>query len=123
MNYLLMSAGLLSLAIGTIHSLLGEFLVFNKLRNRSIVPSHAVPPLQRSHVRILWATWHLASIFGFALGAVLIHFSGDPNGNTFVVQTIAISMGIASALVCFATKAKHPGWIGLSIVAALCFIA
>ena len=123
MNYLLISAGLLSIAIGLVHSILGEFLIFRNLRNGSLVPTTSAPPLREKNIRILWATWHLASIFGFAIGAILIQLGTTVEAPAFIIQSIALSMCSGSVLVLYATNAKHPGWIGLLIVAVLCWLA
>jgi len=118
-----MSAGLLSIVVGIVHSILGEFLIFKNLRNGSLVPNISVPPLRERNIRILWATWHLASVFGFAMGAILIQLAIMPAPQVFIIQSIAFSMCSGSALVFYATKAKHPGWVGLLGVAVLCWLA
>jgi len=123
MNYLLMSAGILSIAIGLVHSILGEFLIFKNLRNGSLVPNISLLPLKERNIRILWATWHLASILGFAMGAILIQLAMTPEPSTFIIQAIALSMLLGSVLVFYATKAKHPGWVGLLGVTVLCWLA
>lgn len=61
--YLATAAGL-AVLIGIVHSFLGERLIFRKLRDGSFVPDREAPPLSARNVRILWATWHLASVFG-----------------------------------------------------------
>jgi hypothetical protein len=81
------------------------------------------PPLQERNIRILWATWHLASIFGFAMGAILIQLAITVETPNFIIQSIAFSMCSGSVLVFYATKAKHPGWIGLLVVAVPCWLA
>jgi len=118
-----MSAGLLSILVGLVHSVLGEFLVFKTLREGSLVPTSPAPPLRQRNIRILWATWHLASIFGFAVGAILIHLAMQAQTPFFIIQSIAVSMFVSSVLVFYATKAKHPGWVGLLAVAVLCWLA
>lgn len=123
MNFLLMSAGCLSIVVGLVHSILGEFLVFKKLRNGFLVPTTSAPPLRARNIRILWATWHLASIFGFAMGAILIQLSTMAETPVFIIRSIAFSMFSGSVLVFYATNAKHPGWIGLLVVALLCWLA
>ncbi|ALS96877.1 hypothetical protein [Lacimicrobium alkaliphilum] len=123
MHSLLVSAGLLSIVVGLVHSALGEFLIFKKLRNNSVVPNVAVPPIRERNIRILWATWHLASILGFAMGAILIQLAEMSVPPAFVVQPIAFSMAMAGALVCYATNGRHPGWAGLLGVAVLCWLA
>lgn len=123
MNSLLVSAGLLSIVVGLVHSVLGELLIFKNLRNNSLVPNVAVPPIRQRNIRILWATWHLASILGFAMGLILIQLAGVSAPPSFVVQPIAFSMALAGALVFYATKGRHPGWAGLLGVAVLCWLA
>lgn len=123
MNLLLLSAGFLAIIVGLVHSILGEFLIFKNLRNSSLVPNVSVPPLRERNLRILWATWHLASIFGFAIGAILIDLAIASESPAFAIQSIAFSMCTASVLIFYATKAKHPGWVGLLGVAVLCWLA
>jgi len=123
LDYLLISAGLLSITVGLVHSILGELLIFKNLRNRSLVPNVSLPPLREKNIRILWATWHLASVFGFTMGAILIKLAIMSTPSSFIIQSIAFSMCVASALVFYATKARHPGWVGLFGVAILCWLA
>ena len=123
MNYLLLSAGLLSISVGLVHSILGEILIFKNLRKNSLVPNVSLPPLREKNIRILWATWHLASIFGFSISAMLIHLAMSPSNSSYIIQAVAIAMCSSSVLVCYATKAKHPGWIGLLAVSVLCWLA
>jgi len=123
LNNVLMAAGVLSILVGIIHSILGEILVFKNLRRGNLVPNLPAPPLRQRNIRILWATWHLASILGVAMGIILLDFSMSSTFPLFVIYTIAMSMFLAGALVCYATKAKHPGWLGLMGVALLCWLA
>jgi len=123
LNTLLFAAGILSFIVGLVHSVLGELLVFKKLRADSLVPTSTAPPLKERNIRILWATWHLASFFGFAIGAILIHLASSELVPTFIVNSIALSMTSGSILVLYATKAKHPGWVGLLLVAILCWLS
>jgi hypothetical protein len=124
MNTLLLAAGLLSILVGLIHSILGELLIFKKLREDSFIPTLAMQPLHEKSVRILWATWHLASIFGWGIGAILISLSKSNFATSdVIIQYIAFSMFFSGVLVLVATRAKHPGWIGLCTVAVLCWLA
>lgn len=127
MNMLLLSAAILSFIVGLVHSILGEILIFKHLRNGKIVPTVGKPLLKERNIRILWATWHMVTIFGWAIGGLLLKLSYleiETNGNVgFIVNLIACAMFASSLLVLFATKAKHPGWLGLLIVAALCWLA
>ena len=62
MQMALFGAGLLAFATGLVHSLLGERLIFRRLRE------HGASVTESRRLGILWATWHLASVFGWALG-------------------------------------------------------
>ena len=126
MNLPILIAGLLCLLLGVAHSLIGEVLIFHKKRRKgALVPSKGGEGLKEKHLRIIWATWHLASFFGWAFGAILIRLAlfeeGAKLANQFMIQAISISTLAAGLLVFIATKGKHPGWIVLLIISALLF--
>jgi len=127
MNTLLFSAGVIAIVVGLVHSVLGEVLIFNKLRNGTVVPTIGKPLLRERNVRILWANWHIVTIFGWAFGAMLIFISSESmeidSRIKVLLNLIACSMFASSLLVLFATNAKHPGWIGLLVVAVLCWLS
>ena len=56
---MLIAAAVLAISVGVIHSVLGELLIFNQMREGSFVPKIGKPLLRERNVRILWATWHL----------------------------------------------------------------
>ena len=127
MQYWLIAAGAISVLTGLAHSIMGEILIFGRLRAGGIVPKIAPPPLRKRHVRILWATWHLASIFGFAFAVVLFGIgansvSGSPH-QTGVLAAIAVSNLLAALLVLLATNGRHPGWVALLMIAIFTAIA
>lgn len=126
MNYYLLIAGILCFLLGITHSILGEYLIFNKKRNKgSLVPSKKNAALKERHLRILWATWHLASIFGWCIGVILVHHSmQNQNSNTssIIYLSIISTMFLSSLLVLIGTKGKHPGWIILMIIGILVMI-
>jgi hypothetical protein len=122
-NYLL-AAGVLMILIGIAHSVIGEILVFRKLRAGTIVPLLAPAPLRERHLRILWANWHLTSVLGWGLAALLIMFAAapDPSSHALHVRIIAIATLAGSLLVLYATRGRHPGWFGLLIAAGLAWL-
>jgi len=122
MQLYLFVAGCLSVILGAVHSVLGELLIFRRLRNGGIIPTNGSPVLKERHVRILWASWHLVTVFGWALGAILcwISFSSaEPPGQEFIVNSILLSMFFGGVLVLIGTKGKHPGWVVLFAIAVL----
>ena len=98
MNTYLLIGGLLCFLLGIVHSILGEYLIFSSKRAKgSLVPSKGNADLKERHLRIIWATWHLASVFGWCIGAILIKISMEGNElnlNTrnFILQSIMYTM-------------------------------
>lgn len=120
-NYTL-AAGILAIAVGLAHSVLGEVLIFNRMRDKGVIPTAGAPLLRERHVRILWVSWHLVTVFGCAIGAILLRLShsfSESNLQLFVENTIVVSMLVSALLVLVGTKGMHPGWLGLLGVAVL----
>ena len=119
MNEYLLIASCLTVLVGIIHSLLGEKLIFSQLRLGQIVPTNVALPLKERHIRIIWATWHIVSLFGFGFAA-LLYWLSLPSTDIEMVSTlqmvIAMPMILSSLLVLWATKGKHPGWVGLTLI-------
>ena len=90
---MLFFAGCLVFLLGLIHSVLGERLIFSRLRDGGIIPTKGGSLLKERHVRILWASWHLATIFGCGIGAILCWFSILPSGEivipSFLVNSVS----------------------------------
>ena len=123
MQTYLFTAAVIAIVVGIVHSVLGELLIFKKLRSAGLVPTEPAAPLQSRNIRILWATWHLASIFGFALAAILFALSNSAAPqNSAILNPLIFAFVGGSALVLFATKGKHPGWVGLLAVAILTYM-
>jgi hypothetical protein len=118
MNWLYLAAGLLSIAVAVVHSILGELWVFKRMRRGTLVPTNGGNVLREPHVRILWASWHVLSVFGLVLAAMLVHSAYRPS-QALAPPVITIAMAMASAMVGFGTRGKHLGWVGLLGVAVL----
>lgn len=127
LDYLRLAA-LLCFLLGLVHSLLGERLVFNKLRKkRSTINSTEQRLLSQRHFGILWASWHILSLFGWCIAFLLFSISMQSfelleNFKSDMLSAISICMSISAILVLIATKAKHPGWIILLAIALLTFL-
>lgn len=122
MNGYLITAGILSFAIGLIHSVFGESLIFRRLRATGIIPTNGGSVLREAQVRILWASWHLVTVFGWCIAAMLIWLALPTSkavAQLAIAHTISVSMLASSLLVLVGTKGRHPGWIGLLVVAML----
>ncbi|AUP80674.1 hypothetical protein [Flavivirga eckloniae] len=125
MNIYLLIAGILCFILGLSHSILGELLIFqHKKGHKKIVPTIVKSDLKERHLRIIWATWHLASFLGWCIGAILIKIALKQNLQSteiakFIISSITVSMLCSSFLVLIGTKGKHPGWVVFLVIGIL----
>ena len=124
MQTLFLAAGVIAVITSLVHSVLGEILIFRHVRNAGLVPALGAPPLRARNIRILWATWHLASVFGWAFAGLLLRLAfGHPAPSSLIVSAIVFAYLGGAILVLIGTKGRHPGWIALSAVAILTLVA
>ena len=125
MNWYFVIAAALAFLVGLVHSVLGERLIFRRLRQDGFVPTNGGKLLGERHVRILWASWHVLTVFGWCIASILLWLS-LPSSSTssawFIEQAVIIAMLAGSALVFIGTKARHPGWAGLLAVAVFVWL-
>jgi len=128
MNNYFLIAGILCFVLGIVHSILGEYLIFNSKRTAGkLVPTKVHNELKERHLRIIWATWHLATFFGWCIGAFLVKLALDQHlldsdFFKFLIHSTIVAMSASCVLVLIGTKGKHPGWIVLLIITILLFI-
>ena len=125
MNNYLAAAGGLAFFVGFVHSLLGEKLIFRRMRTGSFVPTNGGTVIGEGHVRIIWASWHIVTLFGWLIAAALFWLASSPERlqiQGVLLMAIASTMFLSALLVLIATKARHPGWAGLLGVAALIWL-
>lgn len=125
MNKYILTAAILCFLLGLVHSFLGEYLIFKHKRNKgALVPAKKSEGLREKHLRIIWATWHLATLFGWCIGLILLKIAVtesalDSDLVKMIIQPICATMFAGSLLVLIGTKGKHPGWIVLLIIGIL----
>lgn len=125
MKALFLAAAALAFGVGLVHSLLGERLIFSRLRGSGWVPNRGGGSLGSGHVRILWASWHVLTVFGWALAALLVWLWArwPQPGLEWLAHGVVVAMATGALLVLVGTRGRHPGWIGLLGVAALTLLA
>lgn len=125
MNLHLATAAGLATVIGVVHSLLGERLVFSRMRQGQWIPTNGGKILREPHVRILRASWHALTALGLAMAAALWLLASErvlSGLHQSPLNIVAVGMVASAALVFFGTKARHPGWIGLLAVGAFVWL-
>lgn len=126
MNIYLAAAGLLAFVVGLVHSILGERLIFRRMRTGGLIPTNGGKVIGEGHVRIIWASWHIVTLLGWLLATALIWLAGlqvpVPNQG-LVISAVSLATLASAALVFVATKARHPGWLGLLGVSVLAWLS
>src|SRR5438105_3016922 len=120
MNWYFVVAAALAFLVGFVHSVLGEKLIFRRLRQGGLVPTNGGNVLDERDVRILWASWHVLTVFGWCIAAILLKLSlpsTSASSAWFIGQAFVVAMLAGGMLVFIGTKARHPGWVGLLGVA------
>lgn len=119
------AAAILAIVVALVHSILGEVMIFRRLRKPGrVIPTDGGDRLLGSNVRILWASWHVLTVFGLGLAAMLLSLASSSRTaeHDFIAQAIAVSMLGGSLLVLVGTRGRHPGWVGLLGVAGLVWL-
>lgn len=122
MNGWWMAAAALLTLIGLVHSMLGERMIFRHLRAGGLVPQGGGPVLRSYQTRILWASWHLVTLLGWGLAALLL-WLGQPAARAAsagqLEAGIAIVLALGGSLVLWSNRGRHPGWLAPWTAAAL----
>lgn len=119
------AAAILAIVVALVHSILGEIIIFRRLRKPGrVIPTDGGERLRGSNVRILWASWHVLTVFGLGMAAILLRLASSARTveHDVVAQAIALSMLGGSLLVLVGTRGRHPGWVGLLGVAVLIWL-
>lgn len=122
MNATLLLAAVGLALVGLAHSVLGEILVFKALRVQGLVPTAGYPVLRERHVRILWCSWHLVTLLGWALSALLWRLGTSASDTTlawWTTDVVGMATLASGVLVFVATRGSHPAWFALMSIAAL----
>ena len=121
MNNLFVSAAALAFLTGLAHTVIGEILVFRRLRRGTLIPTFGGDVLLERNVRILWASWHALALFGWSMGAMLFMLATVPPSELSlgIARLVSAGMAAGALTVLIGTRGRHPGWIAMSLVAIL----
>ena len=115
MNSLLLIAAILAILLGLAHSFLGERLIFSSWRKTP-------PAIPRAHRQIIWASWHVLTLLGWAMAAILLWAAQNFDQIEKlrpVLLALVIILGLSGLMVLYARRGRHPGWIVFMIIAGL----
>lgn len=124
MNLPLVLAAVLAIAIGVVHSALGERYIIRRLLRRSDLPVFfGDDSFTRQTIRF---AWHLTTVAWFGLAAVLLVLSGAMVGvrvSDGVVFAVAITFLISALTALIFSRGRHLSWVVFAAITALCLLA
>lgn len=121
MNNSFVAAAALAFATGLAHTVIGELLIFRRMRRGTVVPTFGGNVLGERHFRILWACWHALTFLGWSMAAMLLLLATAPAGQATraIAHLIAWGMTASAGIVLVGTRGRHPGWLAMALVAGL----
>lgn len=120
----LLIAGVLALILGVVHSVLGEKLIFKRLRSIDLTLVSGSQAISPQHLRTIWSTWHLISIFGYGLGAILLILSLSPNDAIDLIsKAVELTFLVSAIFWLIGTRGRHPAWFVFLMIALLSWLA
>jgi uncharacterized membrane protein len=124
MNPLLVTAAVLTMAIGIVHSWLGERYIISRVLRRDDLPKlFGDDSFTRQTLRF---AWHLTTVAWFGIAALLLVLSGLLTGvrvSDGLIFAVAQTFIISAVLALILTRGRHLSWVVFTIIAALCLLA
>lgn len=117
---MLLPAAILTVAIGLIHSYLGEKYILIRLFRQPLPKLFGDDTFTRQTLRFVW---HLLTVAWFGFAAIMIlHYSGDTSASSLLI-TITATFAITALTAFVASRGKHLSWIVFGAIAVLCYFA
>ena len=124
MNIPLVSAAVLAIAIGAVHSILGERYLIRPILRRTDLPRlFGDDSFSRQTLRY---GWHLVTVAWLGLAAVMLVISGAlpfVRVGDGVVFAIALTFLVNTILAVVVTRGRHLSWVVFAAMTALCLLA
>jgi hypothetical protein len=123
-NTLLLSAALVTIALGITHSWLGERYIIRRLLRRTDLPTlFGDDSFTRQTLRF---AWHLTTVAWFGLAAVLTVIAGALPGvrvSDGLIFAVAQTFTLSAVLALILTRGRHLSWVVFATIATLCLLA
>jgi len=113
---MLIAAAITIICVGLVHSMLGE--------RKVITPLNEAQALTAYHRRLIRVSWHVVTLFWFAIAAHLIamHVWPGQERRSFLVIMMAI-FGFMAILALIASKGRHISYLGFGAATAFLFLS
>lgn len=117
---MLLSAATLAIAIGLIHSYLGEKYILMRLFRQPLPKLFGDDTFTKQTLRFVW---HLLSVAWFGFAAImLLHYVGDTSASS-QLYAVTATFAVTALTALIASRGKHLSWIVFGAIAILCYVA
>ncbi len=119
----LLVAAALVIALGLVHSVLGERYILIRLFRRTDLPHLFGSDLFTR--RTLRFAWHLTTVVWFGVAALLIiaaRTGGTAMSIALIGEVVAVTSGVSALVTLVGSRGRHPAWIVFLVIAILSWI-
>lgn len=122
MNFYLVTAAVLTLAIGLAHSWLGERYILTRLFRRQNVP-HLFGNDDFTK-RTLRLAWHLTTVAWFGAAVLLLMLASFPLDASarMLLRAIATTFSVSSLVALVGSRGRHLSWVVFLVIAGLVWV-
>lgn len=119
---MLITAAILCVVIGFIHSYLGERFILNMLFKHGTV--HKLFGSDYFPKRTLWFAWHITTVAWWGFAYILCSIdSGVSNLEVHTLNAIGVVFLVSGLFSFLSTKGKHLSWVIFWTITVLCFVS
>lgn len=117
---MLILAAVLAVAIGLVHSVLGERYILLRLFRRPLPKLFGSDEFTRKTLRF---AWHITTLAWFGFAALLILIQLDRATTAALTSTIAATFAVTGLVALIASRGRHLSWVVFGAISMLCFLA
>ncbi|MEO6065693.1 MAG: hypothetical protein ABIP49_07960 [Lysobacterales bacterium] len=116
-------SAILTVLLSVIHSAVGEKLILIPLQHSEGLP--AVRGSVRSTRETLRFAWHVTSVFGLGIAAILFRYARMDeldSGDIFILKTLSLTFLASFIVAIVGSRARHPSWIVFALLSLLTWL-
>lgn len=116
---MLLTAVILIICIGVIHSYLGEKYILIRLFRQPLPKLFGDDSFTRQTLRFVW---HLLTVAWFGFAALIILVLTDSVSKPNLLNAIATTFTVTAVTALLASRGRHLSWIVFGVISVLCYV-
>ncbi len=116
---MLIVAATLAIAIGIVHSYLGERFILMRLFRQPLPKLFGSDHFTKQTLRF---AWHVTTVAWVGFAFLLIALNRGELSASYALNVIGATFAITGTIALFASRGKHLSWIVFGAIAAICFV-